>query len=336
MAFCTPSRPSSATEILPSFSAASACRSSVASSRAFLRPAMASESSAMSLVTSFCRASLLLCSPVSVSISSLAWSRASVVLAMFSSQKPFCVASASASASSLATMSLMTLRTFTKWSSARLTRTAAAASVPLLRCCASSESSAAALLTALALAASAPLAPRSCRSTGAAAGFWGGAAAVGAGGGGCRAAWGAARRAVCRSTSLSLTLYCSVTSDSRILIASAMALSSCARTLERWSQSLAFSSHSPFSSDTKLMSASLSSSSLPFSSSSVSFCSFFIAEIFSCSSLSFSMNFFSFFMFRTFLSKSACWRNSSSSSSCLSFLKFFSRVCSVSMISSEW
>mmetsp|Transcript_33983 Transcript_33983/g.102488 ORF Transcript_33983/g.102488 Transcript_33983/m.102488 type:complete len:298 (+) Transcript_33983:589-1482(+) len=294
MAFCTPSRPSSATEILPSFSAASACRSSVASSRAFLRPAMASESSAMSLVTSFCRASLLLCSPVSVSISSLAWSRASVVLAMFSSQKPFCVASASASASSLATMSLMTLRTFTKWSSrcsTAATRPAAATSAPLLKLLAEVVRNSTTSLT-VAAAETSPLlptlAPRSCRKLGAEA-FRTELAGAGlataawplrvcestsfsltlcfgatsrpelAGAGVATAAW---TLRVCKSTSFSLTLYFGATSDWRIFMALEICCSSAARVLERMSQSLAFSSHSAFSRPRNAPSFSMSAFSL--------------------------------------------------------------------------
>mmetsp|Transcript_54429 Transcript_54429/g.160069 ORF Transcript_54429/g.160069 Transcript_54429/m.160069 type:complete len:256 (-) Transcript_54429:457-1224(-) len=231
-------------------------------------------------------------------MSSLCSSRLPTESPMFLSQKDLLSTSAAASSSSFLIRSLMRPRTFPKWSAppARDTLAAMAASVGLFSLSASCCRRSAAALTA----AWAPVLRRTCsRDT-----------VFGAG-----ALW-TFTATVARPESFLLAFpYILLTSpDFRTSLASARALSSAERVVERWSNSLALSWHSVVSSSRKALSASMSSFSSSLSFSASSFSVVFFEESSSFLIFESDLNFFSLVQARTRLSETALASNSSRSS----------------------
>mmetsp|Transcript_113167 Transcript_113167/g.365637 ORF Transcript_113167/g.365637 Transcript_113167/m.365637 type:complete len:323 (+) Transcript_113167:597-1565(+) len=316
----TASLPALACSTVSSFSAFSSARSSVASLSDFMLAAMSLLKAAISSLSWAISDSLLRICGANDSSFSFFESRLLVVFSISLSQKDFVSASASASAFSLAMMSLISDRTFTKWSSAAWTLTAASERTGLCRRLAAPFRR---FITSVRRASAPdacwpllrPLLPRSCRND--AAGRSVEALAASLAGGGvvgrtpaCLAAAGAPWLR-CRSTSFLLAEYSGATLVTSTSVASLTALISSARVLERSSKSFAFCSHSGVSSLRKARSASLSLTSTSFSIFASCFSSVFCATIFSFTVLSSSAHFISFCRFRRFLSNVACASNSS-------------------------
>mmetsp|Transcript_41728 Transcript_41728/g.123824 ORF Transcript_41728/g.123824 Transcript_41728/m.123824 type:complete len:263 (-) Transcript_41728:731-1519(-) len=230
------------------------------------------------------------------SVSRLNLSRFERTSAISTSQKLFWLASAIFSSSRRPMRSLMMSRTFTKWSgpsASALMATAASTGLSSFeRRCMARASTAAAF----------ELLERSCRKEAAAffAVFSCGFAAT---------AFTVAFTAE-RPVSFLLALKLDAAPSLRVSLASERAVSSAARALERWSNSVARFSHSLVSSVRKAVSASLASSSSDFMPSASSFSSVFFAESVSALSLADALALFSCSQARTFFSDMALASNS--------------------------
>mmetsp|Transcript_29590 Transcript_29590/g.78341 ORF Transcript_29590/g.78341 Transcript_29590/m.78341 type:complete len:342 (+) Transcript_29590:759-1784(+) len=240
---------------------------------------------------------------------------------MFLSQKALLVASSVASSCSFLMRSLMRPRTFAKWSSpptsSTLAARAASMGLPILSASWPRRS------TAPRTAASAPeIRRRTCSRDVAFATV--------------AFALATATLFAARPTSFLLEPYILSTSPVfRISLASASAVSSPERALERWSHSLARSSQVPVSSSRKARSAFMSSVSSDSSFSASSFSPDFFAESFSFPIFASPLNFFSFDQARIRLSDTALALNSSSYSSFLFSLNWLASDSSVAMMSFE-
>mmetsp|Transcript_7968 Transcript_7968/g.22143 ORF Transcript_7968/g.22143 Transcript_7968/m.22143 type:complete len:253 (-) Transcript_7968:921-1679(-) len=220
------------------FSSDSSFRNSVASNRAFFKAAISAERSAISFKVVALSDSMLLLSAVISSTFSFALSRSVTLAFMRVSQNSFCDCSACASAARRSRRSLMMERTFTKWSSEAQARAAAVARSLLFRRWAEAcSASTARRATAKEAALASSLEPRICKKEAACSSLRAPAAPEPA----------RALLPVCKPTSFSLALHEGAALDVSSCRASAMALSSPARILERWSQRPAFSSHWAFS-----------------------------------------------------------------------------------------
>mmetsp|Transcript_7969 Transcript_7969/g.22147 ORF Transcript_7969/g.22147 Transcript_7969/m.22147 type:complete len:306 (-) Transcript_7969:698-1615(-) len=292
------------------FSSDSSFRNSVASNRAFFKAAISAERSAISFKVVALSDSMLLLSAVISSTFSFALSRSVTLAFMRVSQNSFCDCSACASAARRSRRSLMMERTFTKWSSEAQARAAAVARSLLPRRRAEARStSTARCATAAEASAASPREPPNCR----------------------REAAAPARPPLplCSPTSLSLALHEGAALDVSCSRASAIAVSSPARTRERWSQRTALASQSSRSSCRNARSASFSFVSWLLSSCASFICSVLKSAILLFSRLSFSMAFFRFLLPRPLLSKATCASNSAVS------ISFFFTV-SIARSSVSW
>mmetsp|Transcript_68240 Transcript_68240/g.154468 ORF Transcript_68240/g.154468 Transcript_68240/m.154468 type:complete len:207 (-) Transcript_68240:906-1526(-) len=205
---------------------------------------MACFSAAISFASCAFSASLLLIVAPRFSNSSFFSSRSLIAAAISVSQKLLVVASAPAWSSSLLMMSLMIVRTFTKWSFDSWTFRAATERAGLLRWLAAPESNARTSSRTAAGSKVRRLLPRNCRKE---AGRRDSAATATAPVLTCSLR--------CRPTSFLLAEYFGTTPVLSLLIASLMAVSSSARVLDRWSQAVAFSSQLVVSTFRKFLSA---------------------------------------------------------------------------------